>query len=107
MKNKRLSESELEAIHKRAEAATCGPWELAIDEEFDINLRNDSGVGYIGTLTHVDEADADFIANARKDVPALLAEIERLSAAVEMYRNLEHSVKRTQLNMRRFSGNER
>ena len=30
-----------------------------------------------------DEADADFIAHAREDIPALLTEVERLRVALE------------------------
>ena len=70
MTNK-LSEKEIEAIRKRAEMATEGPWQK--DGAIDIHSPNGTEVaaawgGY---------ADQEFIAHARQDIPKLLAEIER------------------------------
>jgi hypothetical protein len=79
---------DLDAIKRRTEAATPGPWqELATD-------WNDNGFmvsGYVARLRddgRVDDitgdglplADAEFIAHARTDIPALVAEIESLRA---------------------------
>jgi hypothetical protein len=68
-----LTQSELGAIRKRAEAASSGPWEW--DEKGDC-------IDAPGFEVCVDLMgyDAEFIANARQDVPALLAEVERLQA---------------------------
>ena len=67
----KLSEKEIEAIRKRAEMATEGPWQK--DGAIDIHSPDGTEVaaawgGY---------ADQEFIAHARQDIPKLLAEIER------------------------------
>ncbi len=75
--------SRLAAIKARCEAATPGPWkdEYAELEGFASILRHD------GTDWHqvcdADQHDRPFIAHARSDVPWLLAEIERLEAALQ------------------------
>jgi hypothetical protein len=97
--NKRLNAEELEAIRKRAEAATQGPWywekfnpdEDDYDTEMPyLNSEKESimdfGDGeqfYPTEGNPPNEADAEFIAKAREDVPKLLAEIERLKLALE------------------------
>ena len=73
----KLSEKEIEAIRKRAEMATEGPWQK--DGAIDIHSPNGTEVaaawgGY---------ADQEFIAHAREDIPKLLAEIERLRKIIE------------------------
>ncbi len=74
-----LSDNELDEIRKRTESATKGPWKACIeDRDFQ------SGSSFIKTqgedieLIGATEADYDFIANARQDIPKLLDEIERL-----------------------------
>lgn len=71
---------DLPAIRARAEAATPGPWVSDGSVWGDISCRT-------GTLFHdiEDPADAEFVAMARTDIPALLAEVERLT------RNLEYA----------------
>jgi len=87
-----MSEIDLEAIEARANAATPGPWIYA----------SDNGVGVVGTTDEqtiwfyslptllrncaagVTEADASFIAHAREDIPALIARIRQLEAALEV-----------------------
>lgn len=85
---------DLEAIRQRVEAATPAPWAAM---EYD-DTPGDEGVCLLGaaaTVTgqhmigyfHVgtrqqQEADGAFTAHAREDVPALLAEIERLREVV-------------------------
>lgn len=76
-----MNDDERAAIKKRAEAATPGPWEVEPD---------DGGHDMHGFATRTtirtpewarygfDEADAEFIAHARTDVPALVAEVESL-----------------------------
>lgn len=73
----KLSEKEIEAIRKRAEMATEGPWQK--DGAIDIHSPDGTEVaaawgGY---------ADQEFIAHARQDIPKLLAEIERLRSGLE------------------------
>lgn len=92
----------LEQIRKRSESATVAPWVVDTKENMGENwcvgcvmncgaAANDSGdySNYIVTTDNVPGSqmngadardDADFIANARQDVPWLLDEIERLRA---------------------------
>lgn len=69
-----MTEAELQAIRERCEKATAGPWTA---------LRLGEGTPQIETPSFgfncwTDWADRDFIANARTDVPALLALADRL-----------------------------
>lgn len=75
-----MTSEELAAIKARAEAATPGPWELAsassgYSNESDV-ISQDLGVVAHDVLNNT----AVFIAHARTDVPALVAEVERLRA---------------------------
>lgn len=88
---------DLDAIERRTGAATPGPW-TAEHRGFDVyETQTDHGdvVAEAGLSTN----DAAFIAAARSDVPALVAEVRRLrqqldqsrlelSAAVESYTNM-------------------
>ena len=96
---------DLDAIKARAVAATEGPWEAATCHESEQETRSeyvrnallkpaapahglwmvwkpDSRLGVHLTAVTGDgphgEADAEFIAHAREDMPALVAEVERL-----------------------------
>ena len=80
---------DLDAIGARAEAATPGPWFRVIDTdvcrladgthpEVAVCLRTED-VGVV--QSH--EANADFIAHARADVPALVAELRAAREVVE------------------------
>lgn len=60
----RLTTQEIEAIRKRVEQATEGPWKDYVIQ-FGCN-----------------RADAEFTANAREDIPKLLAEVERLRSTL-------------------------
>ncbi|MFD6782300.1 hypothetical protein [Streptomyces diastaticus] len=81
-----LSPEYLAEIAARAEAATAGPWctdgaEIYQGDEYSWDAF------WVGETCRADEADgglldAAFIAHARTDVPALLAEVERLRAAL-------------------------
>ena len=80
-----LTDEQLDAIAARANAAQPGPW-LRYTQSDHASLRSSNGEMVAGTfgwewggIEH--EADADFIAHAREDVPALLAEVRRLRAA--------------------------
>lgn len=75
--NKRLTNEQIEAIRKRAEAATEGPWRIG--KQSPNGLNNIGTMGGLLTAQTLNEADAEFIAHAREDVPALLAEIDRLN----------------------------
>ena len=90
---------ELDAIKARADAATGGPWYWAYpgsakpeligragDEHYAfeteiIEVEHDGGCGcrmVCNQTVSVTIADAEFIAHSRADVPALVAEVERL-----------------------------
>ena len=76
-----MNAEQLNEIKARAEAATPGPWRVQIHEPslsrmvVSDNCTLDIDFGYVGNRT---EEDAEFVANARVDIPALIAEIERL-----------------------------
>lgn len=84
--------TDVTAIKARAEAATAGPWRavgrtmnngherrLSILTENGDALHGNQLSGKAGTSIRMAEANADFIAHAREDVLALLAEVERLA----------------------------
>src|SRR3990167_8085811 len=78
-----MTAADLAAIKARADAATAGPWHWTEDGLEDANNQyvvagNFSCEAYAGK-----EADAAFISAASSDVPALIAEVDRLRAALE------------------------
>jgi len=114
-----MTDEELQAIRARVEAATPGPWKVEgrhpsySPDRFQVDgivtayddperadfprpiqiVETDSGC-YPPYL-----ADAEFIAQARTDVPALLAEVERLRAELHAHevahdRRIYEAVKR-------------
>ena len=74
-----LTEEEIQTIKSRCDQAAAGPWRSFIEEREKI-----SGSSFVQTggedfyLTGATDADQDFIAHARQDIPRLIAEIERL-----------------------------
>lgn len=85
-----MTPAELEAIKARCDAATAGPWEAysasccpdmggVSSSEYVVHAAQLGNVGHPALLT-----DAEFIAHARQDVPALLAEVARLKAVVDI-----------------------
>lgn len=75
-KNEPLTAEQLAEIKARAEAATPGPWKRFRMDRFSIN--NEPLEKHICGVSQESEHDAAFIAHAREDIPALLAEVERL-----------------------------
>ena len=71
----------IEEIKARAEAATPGPWLVHPHESAEGQLVVDEHYDNVAEC-YVPE-DATFIAHAREDIPYLLAEVERLRAALE------------------------
>jgi hypothetical protein len=70
-------------IRTRAEAATPGPW--STHEDWPGRVFSDGNPNYLHiarTTGWNAEANERFISHARDDVPALLAEIDRLRARV-------------------------
>lgn len=84
---------DLDAIKARVDAATPGPWwawdrgvgwHIAIGEPTEGTWGGPARLLPASERTDIGrEADAEFIAAARQDVPALIAEVERLRALVE------------------------
>ena len=84
-----MSDLDLDAIEARAKAATPGPW----PRDFGRCDFSPEGCMSIGPLVTMDDecdeerqaqADQDFIAAARTDVPALVAEVRRLTKGHEV-----------------------
>ena len=85
---------DLDAIWARADKATPGPWHKEHDEYGCVDIGN---YGWVATGPFVPQydvdspqgqADAEFIAHAREDVPALLAEVTALRAELDAVRAL-------------------
>jgi hypothetical protein len=78
-----LTEEEIADIAARESRATAGPWKSYVESRDHM-----SGSDFIMTegndiyLTGATTADQDFIANARQDIPKLIAEIARLRILV-------------------------
>lgn len=98
--NERLTDEQLAAIRERADAATPGPWATALEVDHDGQywvvtppdgsvLFSVCKVGHKGELKT--EEDAEFIAHARQDIPALLAHIDALTAELATLRDNEAS----------------
>lgn len=86
--------SDLEAIEKRADAATPGPWHPYFTLHGDPFVVDDSGSGLAGQVCALSVAPddygrvtAEFIAHAREDVPALVAEVRGLREANERWKS--------------------
>lgn len=88
------TESDLEAIEARCAAASPGPWtsfvegrdHMSGDDFIRVGESDDEPDMYVsragaGSVRPASAADLDFIAAARQDVPALIAEVRRLRAA--------------------------
>lgn len=77
-----MTEDELKAIEDRANAATEGPWlvpEKGYDGD-DLIIGKDKFrvAGYCCCGGFTLQEDADFVSDARADIPALIAEVRRL-----------------------------
>jgi hypothetical protein len=87
-----LTVEELAAIKARCEAATPGPWKPCIEGRDHLSgssfIMTGEGAARGGDieLTGATEADYDFIAHARQDIPRLLEEVEGLRKLVKPHR---------------------
>lgn len=89
----------LDEIEERAKAATPGPWKSTHKTDFggkcghaDISGPAKSryrGVIRVGELTATND-DADFIANAREDIPRLVTVLRSVMAKLQTIVNLEN-----------------
>ncbi|MBU8739775.1 hypothetical protein [Bacillus licheniformis] len=75
-----MTKDELEEIRQRSEKATEGPWRIG--KQSPNGLNNIGTIGGLLTAQTTDEDDADFIANARQDIPALLDHIAELASDI-------------------------
>lgn len=77
----------LAEIKARERAATPGPWEEKTNRHPQCNGEPWGWIsGASGNITwsgYVGKTNADFIAHARTDIPALVAEVERLNVIAE------------------------
>lgn len=73
-----MTPADLAAIEERCSAATDGPWR---HDGFQLVYCDE-----LGDIANATSNDAAFIAHARSDVPALLAEVRRLQADNERLR---------------------
>lgn len=98
MSKEPMTEERLAEIRGREKAATQGPWKAGKDD-FTKNIiqaakdrgtiivqRRDDHNMFWNSYIPIEQtfADADFIAHAREDIPALLDEVERLRAENEV-----------------------
>lgn len=92
---------DLEAIRGRYEKAIPGPWFTAHDDSDDIPDHRHSGLALVETGRDADWwiarlcewPTADFIANSITDIPALLAEVDRLRASRDYWRGRYEATK--------------
>ena len=86
-----ITQEQLARWRALADAATPGPWEqVAESGEWWISGPDIERHFVIDTTNGVNAQNADFIAAAREAVPALLAEVERLTAEVRRHEEAEH-----------------
>jgi hypothetical protein len=88
-----LTAEEIAAMKGRVEATTPGPWKSYFEgrdhtggDSFIQTLTQDiyiSAEDYAGGKGHFC-ADQDFIANAKQDIPRLIAEVERLQSLLRI-----------------------
>jgi hypothetical protein len=78
----RLTEADLQAIEAREKAAKPGPWARHPNPRFYVQWNEKHGEA----TDEEHEANAQFCAAAREDVPRLLAEVRALRAELEEYR---------------------
>ncbi|MCY7759719.1 hypothetical protein ACQGRJ_10255 [Bacillus atrophaeus] len=83
--NEKLTKDQLEEIRQRAEVTTKGFWNANIHHEWpgNENLRYWIVTLEDGLAATVTKEDAEFIANAHQDIPALLNHINKLEKELE------------------------
>lgn len=91
----RLSRERIEEIAARAEAATEGPWEVGggggahmdgTRDWYTVDCPWNERTKYRIGLAAMQLPEAEFVAHAREDVPALLAHIAALEAEIARLR---------------------
>jgi hypothetical protein len=103
-----MTKDDLKAIREREAAASEGPW-VAENNPADVTIRLDARLnsGSLRVAAHCGSEyglipqgilfapDADFVANARQDVPALCDEVERLMESRQRLAETNLMVRRT------------
>ena len=83
-----MTDEEIREIERRCNEATPAPWQSFIEGRDHLGGSDFIRTGGLDDacpdiyLTQATHADQDFIAHARQDIPALIAEIRRLKALV-------------------------
>ncbi|MEG0470753.1 MAG: hypothetical protein RR588_00305 [Solibacillus sp.] len=86
-----MNAEQLQAIKERVEKATPGPWAFDKGKKermdrrpavIEVFVQEENEWFISGDIS--DLKDAEFIAHAREDVPALIAEVERLKKALSI-----------------------
>lgn len=106
-----LSDEELDRIQRLSDAATAGPWISCVAGRnghedsncIELGSCNELGCFDCMRLTGGTIADQDFIANAREDVPRLVAEIRTLRKRLDSLRTTHNSLDVAIPGARRFS----
>jgi hypothetical protein len=88
-----MDSKRFEQIRARSQAARAGPWTAFIEGRDFLsgssmirigeNEMSSEDLYLTGDARAVPEADFDFIAHARQDIPALLDEVERLKRLLD------------------------
>lgn len=81
-----LTERELDLMERRSQAASPGPWiSFVVGRDLEAGL-NCIEVGYCALMEVLGgtEADQDFIASAREDLPRLVKEVRSLRAELKV-----------------------
>ncbi|MEY2354758.1 hypothetical protein [Lysinibacillus capsici] len=86
-----MNQEQLNAVKERVAKATPGPWEIDRNSD-DCDFITDIWFNQDGDHVEVHDKsvmqsvlNAEFIAHSREDVPALVAEVERLREALSIY----------------------
>lgn len=92
-----MNQGQLNAIKERVAKAKSGPWDINRNSDDDVFVTDiwfdgeDGGhVEIHGDTVASSIYNAEFIAHAREDVPALVAEVERLRKALSYYADEKH-----------------
>ena len=89
---------DLDAIRARCEAATPGPWSCKqYHSPHDGSLiQYQAYKGETETIADITlTSDAEFVANARTDIPALLAYIDELEERCRAYEQMSYEIARS------------
>lgn len=74
-----MKAEELAAIKGRADNATSGNWQATLDDPYERTYVLGAFDGVVTVIADIKgDADAQFIAHAREDIPKLVAEVESL-----------------------------